>query len=577
MKKSRFSIILLIFVLFVVIRLIGITYGYYSLIIKGDNNVNSLSVNTKYVSVEYQDGSVKMNFEGDYLFPGDTAEKRFIVKNTSEYNVKYNILIDNIINEFVRIQDLSYVLFINDEEASSGIINKNKSQYLFGNKMLESGASDSIRFVFEYAITKEAQNIDMNKTISFRFNIDSSIYNFMSTDTGIANLSKVETISKYKIYGNSIQNGTPSLETPIEIESVGDKTKNLFDGKVKQGAYLAETGAFSPIKNYIATENPILVKENTNYTIKRIKNINDTSNSYAQHVLFYDEENTYLGYSNISNQSTFTSLDNAKYMYINIYGGEDNITIDQVGTIQIEEGSVATDYEPYGYKIPVKVSKENKLVVNDVNYNGASMKYTVKNGVIRRESVIPNVETSYLLQTSAFDEIIATKTLEAGTYIWGIINASGKTISNPYIQLSVNGETINWYANTSITLEEQATILYFRTDYIGYTKGTFQQFEIIIEEGTELTASITNIYLNEPLRKIGDYADYIDFEKQKVFRNVEVLDDTGTLSLEESLKGVIDDVGTNIELPNIPTNNGTNIIKVGTNILPSNIELEYVY
>lgn len=30
----------------------------------------------------------------------------------------------------------------------------------------------------------------------------------------------------------------------------------------------------------------------------------------------------------------------------------------------------------------------------------------------------------------------------------------------------------------------------------------------------------TNIYLDEPLRKVGDYADYIDFENSKVVRNV---------------------------------------------------------
>ena len=32
----------------------------------------------------------------------------------------------------------------------------------------------------------------------------------------------------YKIYGNSVQNGTPTLEVPIQIESVGDKTKNIL-------------------------------------------------------------------------------------------------------------------------------------------------------------------------------------------------------------------------------------------------------------------------------------------------------------------------------------------------------------
>ena len=41
---------------------------------------------------------------------------------------------------------------------------------------------------------------------------------------------------------------------------------------------------------------------------------------------------------------------------------------------------------------------------------------------------------------------------------------------------------------------------------------------IVSGENQEITE--TNIYLDEPLRKIGDYADYINFKGQKVVRNV---------------------------------------------------------
>ena len=47
-----------------------------------------------------------------------------------------------------------------------------------------------------------------------------------------------------------------------------------------------------------------------------------------------------------------------------------------------------------------------------------------------------------------------------------------------------------------------------------------------LELGTTATAyepykcETEHIYLNEPLRKVGDYADYIDFENRKVVRNV---------------------------------------------------------
>ena len=45
--------------------------------------------------------------------------------------------------------------------------------------------------------------------------------------------------------------------------------------------------------------------------------------------------------------------------------------------------------------------------------------------------------------------------------------------------------------------------------------------------------------------------------------------------IEESYQGVIDDTGTDIELPNIPTLKGTSILKTDTTIQPSNLEVVY--
>ena len=39
--------------------------------------------------------------------------------------------------------------------------------------------------------------------------------------------SKGKNMRNYEVYGNSVQDGTPSPESPVEIQSVGDLTKNL--------------------------------------------------------------------------------------------------------------------------------------------------------------------------------------------------------------------------------------------------------------------------------------------------------------------------------------------------------------
>ena len=85
----------------------------------------------------------------------------------------------------------------------------------------------------------------------------------------------------------------------------------------------------------------------------------------------------------------------------------------------------------------------------------------------------------------------------------------------------------------------------------------------------------TNIYLDEPLRKVGNYADYLDFKNQKVFRNVIVNDDTGTQTIENSYTGTTDSSGTSISLPNIPTIKGTTIFEIDTNINASNMYIKY--
>lgn len=43
-----------------------------------------------------------------------------------------------------------------------------------------------------------------------------------------------------------------------------------------------------------------------------------------------------------------------------------------------------------------------------------------------------------------------------------------------------------------------------------------------------------DIYTDEPLRKVGDTADYIDYSGGQIVRNVDVIDDSGTKTIEES-------------------------------------------
>ena len=92
-----------------------------------------------------------------------------------------------------------------------------------------------------------------------------------------------------------------------------------------------------------------------------------------------------------------------------------------------------------------------------------------------------------------------------------------------------------------------------------YYKEGEQLYKIPIKVSND-TETEYEIYLNKPLGKIEENADYIDFENQEV-AYYDYLTDTYTKE--------------NIELPEIPTQKGTNIITVETSLKPSKMSVFY--
>lgn len=258
--------------------------------------------------------------------------------------------------------------------------------------------------------------------------------------------SKGEDLQDYKIYGESVQNGTPTPSNPIEIESVGDKTKNLFDSsKVASSTIKVQDNGRTIIMPLNKSGNGYTYTGKTLAALCPDLKVGDTvilnfnTTSPSRNIIYSEALGSW--FTGKTKTITQAMLDASVALYGNNYtAGETEQVI--ITDFQIEKGTVVTEYEPFGYKVPIKV--------ND---------------------------------------------------------------------------------------------------------------------------TVTNIYLKEPLRKTGEYSDYIDFKNQKVFRNVEVLDDTGTLTIAESYQGITDDVGMDVELPNIPTIKGTSIIEVDTSIQPSNMEV----
>lgn len=169
------------------------------------------------------------------------------------------------------------------------------------------------------------------------------------------------------IVGENVVEPTP--ETPVEIQSAGEKTKNLFDEKVLlesanaekiEGGYLLK---YYPVtystSSTLVTNLKKTLKPNTTYTLSR-KLGNYTKGNEgsiwirngAGEVVVNVPYGLGIKFSTFS--LTQEQIDSIYNVYI--YGRQGDTPI-LYEYIQLEEGETATEYEPYGkYKIPVKVN-----------------------------------------------------------------------------------------------------------------------------------------------------------------------------------------------------------------------------
>lgn len=666
-KRTKIITIVCLVVAFMLI--VGTTFGFILTNINNNPNEKSIDVTSKYISVTYNDGNATMNFDGDYMFPGDTATKEFEVENTGTVDINYSIFIEDVINEFSRTQDLRYTLYINNEEIKEAAINTNKKQYLLFDQELLVGETDKIKFVFKYAETDEIQNEDKNKSISFKFNIDTKEKQTAEATDGIVHISNNPSINNYRIYGNSIQDGTPSTDNPVEIQSVGELNLPFEYQEVEYiestGTQYIKTGKFqNAVYGYeVEFESTGIVKSFDAYNLDGIFGVNNSGTDTK--IWFGYNTETGMGYNSatlhgksntLSTVSKVTLDDYYKKHTIKVYDYKVYYDGEYIQDIEKQTSTIAS-VELSLFKAEAFYSATKMYSVKLYNKYGVLIQhlkpcYRKSDGVIGMYDLVSNK----FYTNSGTGTFLKGKNVSYNDLKYQIpISINGKNIfdynsiltnhPNTVSLVEFNGKTcISWLNDTNTTYQkflngkfEPKTYYYFsgnvassNTNYdayirVHYTDGTFDNIflskylstsnefgelkvkignsnktishlsgshnaaqriyldinSIQIEKGSiqtdyeEYFEEKALIELDEPLRKIGDYVDYIDFERQVVVRNVKVVDDTGTLSLEDSLRGLDTPVTEPIKLPTILTHENINNIYVNTSVAPSNLIVEY--
>ena len=568
--NNKKKIVLLSTILFtILIAVLYVSYAYFAATVSGNETAKKTVLSTKVLKVEYSDGTETLTTNQDgYFIPGSTITKTFTVKNTGNAKVNFSINLTDVTNEFTRTEDLIYTLVSSDNVINENGIFPTTDTFLLSNETLEKDASRTYTLTIDYLTSTENQINDSGKTIEAKITID----------------EKLTTLENLKVYGNSIQNGTPSLDNPIEIESLGSETKNIFDPtenitypKTQCGItldYNEEEDYFimngTNGNNYCDLARHDLFKKaekgstyivSTKYVDGKI--YGPTTTRYA--MVFFasgDTEKSYtqwartdLAMKDFSQYSYALSHDYVTRIWFYI---SPNVTFDNYKfRVQLEKASKATDYEPYGYKLPVEISSKNLIdennfktvggntsvteqpeyyqVITKNNASGIGINLTRKFKVGDIVSFQTKVKFVDISDSSIMDSVtMRVWNLTKGKYIYTGYNARETASST----ITLNKEMILKVENITLTSD-----LYSEGDTIqlrltrGQGSGDPRTITYNVYKGTimaEIGSSCSvyepyvepiteNIYLKEPLRKSGacDYcSDYLDFSTGIVNRYV---------------------------------------------------------
>ena len=267
---------------------------------------------------------------------------------------------------------------------------------------------------------------DIEKAKQVYINVEGSN---ISTDSSVGYAKDIE------ILGNTIQ----SASNLADIKSVGDKVegqelyeipvlscgKNLFDGELEPGTYQYNNGVKIPSTTEIRSVHKIKVNPSSNYTISSNKPVGNIG------VYYYDSKENFIKSDYNGGQKIVTTEDTHFIAF-----RFTNLDLDR--TVQFEEGTQATPYEPYAEDKLTILSPTPLEKVGDV-----ADRIIEKDGVWGVEK---NIKTD-LLKGRDNEYFRLNKVLDKGGYqfTWGvnmgaIANKNSEVISSTIKSYVVSNE-----------------------------------------------------------------------------------------------------------------------------------------
>ena len=331
-----------------------------------------------------------------------------------------------------------------------------------------------------------------------------------------------DTAATVGLKGNMEQLGTPTPTTPIQPQETGEKTGNLFPFndknfvitagnsnltvECKNGNLFFQGNAGEISSNQVAWKNNFAFELEAGTYYCNFPT--PLGQGFGRYIKKYDDNTTILASTNY----TFTLSEKTKcYLSFYIY----QKTLDTKIELMLNTGSTAVPYEPYGYKLTISSANTTTPI-----YLG-EMETTRK----IKKLVLTGKENWYVEESNIFYSDPITEAIQYPpicSHFFGVYALS----DNNQIAIS-QSLRINIKTNS---------ITHTATDFKAYLAAQYAAgTPIIIWYVLETPTTGT---INEPLRKIGDYAD--------------------------TVSGIT-----------IPTIAGTNTIDVDTTLKPSEVSVNY--
>ena len=195
MNRNNLKIILSSMGIAIVVALMcTATYAYFTLEIEGVGKNNILRTFNKNMEITYTETS---NVTLENAYTGDSVTKTFTVKNTGDTDVYYNVVLENVVNDFAKPEELKYII-----EEASGAAYRNDAAVPTSNTTIlsdikiKTGETHSYTLEIIFIDVGDDQSYNMNKTFSGKINVVPS-----ENSSTLMNLK--ENSLAYKIMNNS--------------------------------------------------------------------------------------------------------------------------------------------------------------------------------------------------------------------------------------------------------------------------------------------------------------------------------------------------------------------------------------